>query len=72
MNIPFLGCDGLPGTGQNAVRTGILTATVVIPPNAGTAIEAVVSAIQTGQQPAQCIYTSPTSFPPIELLKPRK
>jgi ABC-type sugar transport system substrate-binding protein len=72
MNVPFLGCDGLPGTGQNAVRTGILTATVVIPPNAGTAIEAVVSAIQTGQQPAQCIYTSPTSFPPIELLKPRK
>jgi len=71
MNIPFLGCDGLPGTGQKAVRTGLLTATVVIPPNAGTAVEAVVSAIQTGKQPSQCIYTSPISFPPIESLKPR-
>jgi ribose transport system substrate-binding protein len=72
MSIPFLGCDGLPGTGQSAVRTGLLAATVIIPPNAGTAVEAVVSAIQSGQQPSLCIYTSPASFPPIESLKPGK
>jgi len=48
MNVPFLGCDGLPGTGQTLSAPALLTATVVIPPNAGTAIEAVVSAIQTG------------------------
>jgi len=70
MSVPFLGCDGLPGTGQAAVRNGLLAATVVIPPNAGTAVEAVASAIQTGKQPSECIYTSPTSFPPIESLKP--
>jgi len=71
MSLPFLGCDGLPGTGQAAVRSGLLAATVAIPPNAGIAVEEVVSAIQTGKQPSQCIYTSPTSFPPIESLKPR-
>ena len=71
MSVSFLGCDGLPGTGQNAVRTGLLTATVIIPPNAGTAVEAVVAAIQSGHQPSPCIYTSPVSFPPIESLKPK-
>jgi ribose transport system substrate-binding protein len=71
MSLPFLGCDGLPGTGQVAVRNGLLAATVVIPPNAGIAVEEVVSAIQTGKQPSQCIYTSPISFPPIESLKSR-
>jgi ribose transport system substrate-binding protein len=71
MRLPFLGCDGLPGTGQVAVRNGLLAATVVIPPNAGIAVEEVVSAIQTGKQPSQCIYTSPISFPPIESLKSR-
>lgn len=69
MSIPYLGCDGLPGTGQKAVKDGFLTATVVIPPNAGKAIEAVVSAIRTGKQPAECIYTSPTSYPPLESLR---
>jgi ribose transport system substrate-binding protein len=72
MSLPFLGCDGLLGTGQAAVRDGLLAATVVIPPNAGIAVEEVVSALQTGKQPSQCIYTSPTSFPPIESLKPRE
>jgi ribose transport system substrate-binding protein len=71
MSLPFLGCDGLPGTGQVAVRNGLLAATVVIPPNAGIAVEEVVSAIHTGKQPSQCIYTSPISFPPIESLKSR-
>jgi len=71
MRIPFLGCDGLPATGQDAVRTGLLTATVIIPTNAGIAIKAVVSAIQTGQQPSPCIHTSPVSYPPIESLKPK-
>ena len=32
LNIPFTGCDGVPKTGQEWVRSGQLRATVVIPP----------------------------------------
>jgi len=37
LKLPFMGCDGLPKSGQAAVRNGSLTATVIIPPNAGEA-----------------------------------
>lgn len=70
-NLAYLGCDGLPGTGQKAVQDGLLTATVVIPPNAGTAVEAVVSALRTNKQPPECIFTLPTSHPPLESLRPK-
>ena len=43
----FIGCDGLPNTGQSWVRSGLLTATVFVPPNAGQAIEMLVHAIRT-------------------------
>jgi len=69
-NLPFLGCDGLPSSGQAAVRSGLLAATVVIPPNAGRAVEALASALQTGEQPPQCILTEATSFPALSSLKP--
>ncbi len=72
LRLPFVGCDGLPGSGQAAVMRGELAATVVIPPNAGAAIEAMVKAIRSGQQPPECIYTTPTSYPPLESLRPRR
>src|SRR5947209_12977111 len=37
LRLPFTGCDGLPKTGQCWVRSGILAATVFVPPNAGQA-----------------------------------
>jgi ABC-type sugar transport system substrate-binding protein len=70
LNLPFIGCDGLPGTGQAAVRRGVLAATVVIPANAGHAIEVLVSSLQTGEQPPACILTEATSYPPLPSLKP--
>jgi|SRR5271165_1140923 len=70
LHLPFIGCDGLPGTGQTAVRRGLLTATVIIPANAGLAVEMLASALQTGKQPAECIHTEATSYPPIPSLKP--
>ncbi len=70
LNLPFLGCDGLPGTGQAAVHTGLLTATVVIPPNAGLAVEALAAALQTDKQPPETIRTEPISYPPLASLKP--
>jgi len=70
--LPFLGCDGHPGTGQAAVRKGLLTATIVIPPTAGHAIEVLGSALQTGKQPAECIIREAHSFPPLASLQPLK
>jgi len=48
--MPFLGCDGLPKTGQDWVRRDLLTATIFIPPNADLAMELMVKSIT----PARC------------------
>ncbi len=69
VNIPFLGCDGLPGGGQTAVRRRLLAATVVIPPNAGKALEIMVRSIRTGQPVNETILTAPSSFPPLSDLR---
>ena len=71
LKLPFIGCDGLPKSGQAAVRSGSLTATVVIPPNAGEAVELMASALRTGQQAAETFFTQPSSFPPLESLRPK-
>jgi ABC-type sugar transport system substrate-binding protein len=69
-HLPFLGCDGLPGSGQAAVRNGELTATIVIPPSAGHAVELLASALHGGTQPAECSYQAASSYPPLSSLKP--
>jgi ribose transport system substrate-binding protein len=66
--IPFLGCDGLPKTGQEWVRRGILAATVYIPPNAGQAMELMLKAIETGMQPPDRSFTPSKSIPDLEAL----
>jgi ribose transport system substrate-binding protein len=70
LQMPFLGCDGLPNGGQKAVREHLLAATVVIPPNAGDAIEAMATAIRSGQQPEVTLFTQANSFPPLHSLAP--
>lgn len=64
--VPFLGCDGLPKTGQSWVRSGLLTATIYIPPNTGQGIEMMVEALQTGRMPAERVYTAAIPVPPLE------
>lgn len=68
MTKPFLGIDGMPKTGQEYVRRGLLAATVVVPTNAGQAIEMMKHALQTGKMPAENTFTHARSFPPIEEL----
>ena len=68
LKLPFTGCDGLPNTGQAYVRSGLLAATVVIPPNTSVAIEMVVESLQTGRQPTELFLNSPTSMPSIDEL----
>jgi ribose transport system substrate-binding protein len=68
LGLPFLGCDGLPNSGQAWIRQGSLSATVYIPPNAGTALEMLVNAVKTGTIPPEQTLTVPVSYPPLENL----
>lgn len=68
LSLPFLGCDGLPETGQAWLKKGLLTATIFIPPNTGKALDMLVRAIQTGSLPAERNLTVPVSVPPLEVL----
>ena len=68
LRVPFLGCDGLPNGGQKAVRENLLAATVVIPPNAGDAVEAMATALRSGKQPEVTLFTQASSFPPLHSL----
>ncbi len=70
--IPLLGVDGLPHGGQKWVRDGLLAATVIVPPNAGVALEILVKAMQTGVQPPENTLIAPLSYPAISSLAPVK
>jgi ABC-type sugar transport system substrate-binding protein len=72
LKLPFTGCDGLPKTGQAWVRSGLLTATIFVPPNAGQAIETLVDAIQNRKMPAERVVTAAVSIPPLDALSRRK
>jgi ribose transport system substrate-binding protein len=66
--LPFLGCDGLPKTGQEWVRTKLLAATIFIPTNADQAIDMMVKSIAAGTLPSERTFTAAKSFPPLENL----
>jgi ribose transport system substrate-binding protein len=68
LNLPYIGCDGLPKTGQAWVRRGLLAATVFVPPNTDTALEMLVQGLQTGKMPAERTLTVPVSIPNLETL----
>jgi ABC-type sugar transport system substrate-binding protein len=68
LSLPFLGCDGVPKTGQSWVRSGLLAATVVIPPQSGKAIEMLVNLLRGGLVPQERMLMMPSSFPPVEQL----
>jgi len=72
LSLPFLGCDGLPKTGQAWVRSGILAATIFIPPNTGQALEMLVDALQNSKTPPERALTVAVSVPPVEALRPHK
>lgn len=71
LGLPFLGCDGLPKTGQAWVKSGLLTATIFVPPNTGQAIDMFVDAFERGKQPPDRALTVPVSVPPLNELKRR-
>jgi len=71
LRLPFTGCDGLPKTGQAWVRSGLLAATIFVPPNAGQAVEMLFQAMQLGKPLPERALTVPVSIPPLEELKRR-
>lgn len=72
LKLPFTGCDGLPKTGQAWVRSGLLTATVFVPPNTGLAIEMLVDALQNRKMPPERVLTVPVSIPALDVLTRKK
>ncbi|MGB7439286.1 MAG: substrate-binding domain-containing protein [Candidatus Acidiferrum sp.] len=62
---PFLGCDGVPNTGQSWVRSGLLTATILTPPNAGQAMELFVEALENKKSVPERTFTTSSSIPPL-------
>src|SRR6266446_5652659 len=71
LRLPFTGCDGLPKTGQAWVRSGLLTAIIFVPPNAGQGVEMLFHAMQQGKRLPERALTVPVSIPPLEELKRR-
>jgi len=68
LKLPYIGCDGLPNSGQAWVRRGLLTATIFVPPNAGTAMEMLVEAIQKGTLYEERSLIAPVPIPALEVL----
>ncbi len=72
LKLPFTGCDGLPNTGQSWVRSGMLAATVFVPPNTGQAIEMLVQALQQKIQAPERLLIPPRSIPSLDVLSSRR
>lgn len=53
LRCPFLGCDGLPLTGQVWANRGLLAATIIVPSNTGPALEMMLKFLGTGSQPPE-------------------
>jgi ribose transport system substrate-binding protein len=64
----FTGVDGLPKTGQAWTRSGILAATVVVPPNTMPALKMLVQAARERSQPPEQTLVAPYSFPELNQL----
>jgi len=71
LSLPFLGVDGVPKTGQAWVRSGLLRATVLTPPNAGVAMEMLAAALQHKKPQPERAFIESLSIPPIDSLRPK-
>jgi ribose transport system substrate-binding protein len=71
LSLPFTGIDGVPDTGQEWVRKGLLAATVITPPLMGQALEIMTKAIRSSVQPPPHTSVKPASYPALEELTAR-
>ena len=68
LRLPFLGVDGVPKTGQAWVRTGLLTATVIVPATTGQALALMTQALQAKTRIPERSFCELAPFPAIEAL----
>ena len=68
LRLPYTGVDGMPKTGQAWVRSGLLSATILTPANAGQGLDMLVQAMRLQKQPPIRIWVQPTSIPALEAL----
>ena len=71
-DVPFLGMDGVPTSGQAWVKSRILAVTIVVPPLAGTAMELLVRALRAGEVVPEITMLDPYSFPALPAIKPHE
>jgi ribose transport system substrate-binding protein len=71
LKMPFIGCDGMPKTGQAWVRSGELAATIFIRPNTDLALEMLTEAIRKGSPLPEQHLTIPESVPSLAEITPR-
>jgi ribose transport system substrate-binding protein len=69
LKLPITGCDGVPKAGQNWVRQGRMTATIISPPLVGDAMQLLATARKSGTQPEARTLSTPKSFPVLSELK---
>ncbi|MFZ0732561.1 MAG: substrate-binding domain-containing protein [Candidatus Sulfotelmatobacter sp.] len=69
LRLPFIGCDGVPRSGQEWVRQKRLAATVVSPAIVGEAMHLLANALQAGSQPPERTLVAPSSFPAVKDLE---
>lgn len=69
---PFLGCDGLPATGQSWVQNGLLQATVIVPANTDLALQMLRDQLCAGLHPPERTFTVPISYPSLAELSAKK
>jgi len=69
LGLPFIGSDGVPGKGQAWIEKGLLTATIVMPPNAGQALTLLVKAFRNATKPPERILIAPASLPALDALR---
>jgi ABC-type sugar transport system substrate-binding protein len=66
--LPFTGCDGLPDGGQRLVNMQQLAATIIVPSNAGPAVELLAGHLRTGEPVPPRIVLAGRSHPPESAL----
>jgi len=70
LSIPCTGVDGVAATGLAWVQQQLLAATIITPPLAGLGIELLTKALLNGQTMPERTMVQPTSYPPIDQLRP--
>lgn len=71
-DVVYLGMDGVATSGQSWVKSQVLSATIVAPPLAGTAVDLLVHALRTGDGVPETTILAPYSFPALAVLQPRR